>query len=396
MDFTPSDPRSIGVELEYQLLDADSFDLVDGIIPLMEFFPDEPYIKPEFIQNTVEVTSGVQYDLVALEVELLRDTARLAERCHDLGMRLGGAGTHPFSERLAALTPLPRYRRMAEVGGVLAHNRITFAIHVHLGMASGDEAMAVMRSLKAYLPILIALSANSPFWSGFDTGYAAFRHRILAAARDYGIPPSFESWTAFTELFGALGRAGLVTTLRSLHWDIRPRPKPGTLEVRVMDVQPTVHQSIVLAGFVRALVFLLRRHAEGNDFSGRLQPLHGCLERCNHFEASRLGMEARLILDERGRTKQLAEVFEMLMEAVAPVAEELGQTAHLQGLRRLVSEGPGYRRQWAAFEAGGSLLHVMADLTQALECELAGLDADINARPGTAILTLPRSQGGAL
>ena len=359
------------MELEFQLLDAKTLDLADRIMPLMELYRHDTHVKPEFIQNTVEVTSTVQHDLAGLEAELGQQVSVLIERCRSLQLRLAGAGTHPFSERLAPLTPLPRYLRLEEAGGLLAHNQITFATHVHLGVASKAEMIDLMRALKPYLPLLIGLSANSPFWHGCDTGYASYRHRIVAASRNYGIPPSFESWSEFTRFFKALQRAGLASSMRDVHWDIRPRPDFGTLEVRVMDAQPTVHQAVTLAGFVRALAFFLRRHMNNPGYPGLLQPMHWWFEKQNHFEATRLGMEARLILDERGSSRPFADVLEVLMEQLSPVAEELGQAAHLERLRHLVATGPGYRQQWAAFEAGGSLKHVTAYLAEALERERA-------------------------
>ena len=371
MDFTPSDPRSIGMELEFQLLDATSLDLVDRIMPLMEFFPDEPHIKPEFIQNTVEVTSSVHHDIGNLEAELLQQVGRLAARCQLLNMRLAGAGTHPFSERLSLLTPQPRYQRLEKVGGLLAHSQITFATHVHLGMTSGEEMLALMRALKPYLPLLIGVSANSPFWQGYDTGFAAYRHRIVAASRNYGIPPSFENWAEFTRFFEALQRAGLASSMRDVHWDIRPRPDLGTLEIRVLDAQPTVHLAVTLGSFVRALVFYLRSRLDDPDDPELLKPIHLWLEKQNHFEATRLGMEAPLILDDRGSTRPLIDVFGELMEELMPVAEELGQEKYLESLRHFVAKGPGYRQQWADLEAGGTLKHVTACLAASLENELA-------------------------
>jgi len=365
VDFKPGDPYSIGVELEYPLLDALGLDLADRVMPLLELFPDEPHVKPEFIQNTVEATSSVHYDLAGLEAELGRRVAALIERGRTLGLRLAGVGTHPFSERLAPLTPLPRYQRLEEVGGLLAHSQITFATHVHLGMASGEEAIALMTRLRPCLPVLIALSANSPFWGGYDTGFAAYRHRMLAASRNYGSPPAFGDWAHFQRLYEAFRRAGIVSTMRNLHWDIRPRPDLGTLEVRVMDAQPTVREAVALCGFVRALVFYLRGEAEPP-----LRPMHAWPERQNRFEATRLGMEARLIVDEAGGTRPLAEVFEALAAALAPVAAALGQQAQMQTVLRLAREGPGYRRQWAAFHAGGSLRGVAEALAEALEAEL--------------------------
>ena len=368
MDYKPGDPYSIGVELEYQLLDAANLDLVDRVMPLLELFPDEPHVKPEFIQNTVEVTSDVHRDLAGLEAALRQRVAILIERCRSLGLRLAGAGTHPFSERLALLTPQPRYHRLEEVGGLLAHSQITFSTHVHLGVSSGEEAITLMTRLRPYLPVLIALSANSPFWSGYDTGFAAFRHRMLAASRNYGSPPAFQSWPDFCRLFAAFRDTGLIAGMRDLHWDLRPRPDLGTLEVRVMDAQPTVHAAVALCGLVRALVFRLRSTPEN---AAPLRPLHAWLERHNHFEATRLGMEARLILDEAGSSCALTNIVDDLLRDLAPIANKLGQAAALETVRSLATDGPAYRTQWQAFEAGGSLQHVTAHLAQTLEHELS-------------------------
>jgi carboxylate-amine ligase len=170
MEFKRSEPLSIGVELEFQLLKAETLDLTDGILPLMEFYPDSPYVKPECIQNTVEIASKVCTSIAELKVHLTALVDDLKAKCQALGMRLCGAGTHPFCQHLALITPLPRYLTMEERYGYLAHTQVTFATHVHLGVTSGDEAIALMRSLKPYLPLLIALSANSPFWRGYGHG----------------------------------------------------------------------------------------------------------------------------------------------------------------------------------------------------------------------------------
>lgn len=244
--------------MEFQIIDMESLDLTDRIMKLMELYPDSANIKPEFIQNTVEVASDICTSLPELESQVKQMVLELLGNCHDLGFTLCGAGTHPFSEQLAILTPLPRYLRMEQTSAFLAHNQITFSTHVHIGMTSGDEAISIMRQLKAYLPLLIALSASSPFWRGYDTGFASYRHRILAATRSYGIPPSFENWQFFNDFFDASQQAGVFETINDIHWDIRPRPHLGTLEIRVMDAQATVAEAAALAGLVRAIVYFLK------------------------------------------------------------------------------------------------------------------------------------------
>ncbi len=122
--------------------------------------------------------------------------------------------------------------------GWLGQNQVTFATHGHLGLPSGEEAVTLMRELKPFLPLLVALSASSPCWHGADTRFAAFRHRVRAASRTYGIPPDFLDWEAFQRFLTTMRRAGLLRTVRDIHWDLRPSPHFGTLEVRVMAPLP--------------------------------------------------------------------------------------------------------------------------------------------------------------
>lgn len=260
MEFIPSQAMTIGMEMEFQIVDQQSLNLIDRILSLLDLYPGSTNIKPEFIQNTVEVTSDVCTSLQELEKQVREMVADLLVNCHAIGVTLCGAGIHPFSKELAILTPLPRYLRMEQALGFMAHNQITFATHVHIGMTSGDEAISIMRRLKPYLPLLIALSASSPFWRGYDTCFASYRHRILAASRSYGIPPSFENWQGFSDFFITTQQAGIFETINDIHWDIRPRPHLGTLEIRVMDAQATVAEAVALAGLVRALVRLLITH----------------------------------------------------------------------------------------------------------------------------------------
>ena len=366
--FTPSRPWTVGVELELQLLDAGSLALRDGILPLMDLFPNNPHIKPEFIQNTVEIATPVCRDIGELERALDALCRALREKCAALDMTLCGAGTHPFDRRLALITPLPRYRKIERESGLISHLQVTFATHVHVGVASGDQAVTVMRRLKSHLPVLIALSANSPYWRGYDTGFCSYRHRILAAARSYGIPPSFDDWSAFQRFFDAAHRAGAFHSIHDIHWDIRPRPHYGTVEVRVMDAQSSVADAVTLAGLVRALVWRLARLPADADAPGLPRPLPWWLEKENHFQASRLGLAASFIHHPEGGTRPLAEVARDVIAACAEADAALGQADQRRRLEALMAEGPGYARQRALYGRGGDF----RALVRALAARLAG------------------------
>jgi carboxylate-amine ligase len=359
----------IGMELEFQLLDAGTLDLVDGILPLMDLYQGSPYVKPEVIQNTVEVASRVCCTIPELEEHLRGLVAGLQENCRRLGMTLCGAGTHPFGRRLALITPRPRYMQIEQREGLPAHTQITFSAHVHLGMNSGEEAIRIMEELKPYLPLLIAVSANSPFWRGYDTGHACYRHRILGAARTYGSPPSFGGWDEFVRFFDVGRKAEAFETIRDIHWDIRPQPALGTLEVRLMDTQPTVEEAIDLAAFVRVLVAYLARVLEAERPAGLPGPLPWWFEKQNHYQAAHLGVEAMCIHDNDGTLVPMATLFTYVADALSEIADELELSRQVERLRSRVMTGVGYVRQRRVWRRTHSMQEVVAALTRELALE---------------------------
>lgn len=291
MDFAKSGTDSIGMELEFQLLDSDSYDLVDGILPLMELCSDNQYFTPEFIQNTIEIASKKCFSIQELESHFLETTRELEQNVSKLNMRLCAAGTHPFSTALAHITPTPRYLKMEEAERYRSHTQITFATHVHLGMESAKDAITMLRAIKPFLPLVLALSANSPFWHGKDTSYASYRHRVLASTRSYGMPPTFNSWNEFEAFFDISKRAGLYDTVKDIHWDARPSPNLGTLEIRVMDAQSTVSDAVCRAAFLQALVYYLRDKVTSEN-AAKYYEYEYWLEKDNLYEASHLGLSA--------------------------------------------------------------------------------------------------------
>jgi carboxylate-amine ligase len=376
--FHPSDGFTVGMEMEFQLVDKQTLDLVDGILPLMEIYPGSEYIKPEMIQNTVEVASRPCKNTAELEHHMQSLVSELIARCEELGMRLCGAGTHPFCKRLAAITPRPRYQSMERAGGLLIHNQVTFATHVHMGMPSGDEAVRLMHDLKVYLPLLIALSANSPFWHGNDTGYAAYRHRILASSRNYDIPPDFADWKAFEHFFITMQHARVIEGINDIHWYIRPRPHLGTLEVRIMDAQPTVFEAVSLAAFIQGLALFLQATRNGHEGDKPLQPLSWWSLKDNCFIASRFGIDAQFIVNEEGDISALRDVALKTLEQISPFTDSVTAQPHLERLRKMIDDGLPYARQRAVSHDTGALEEVVHSMALELAHE---------TRRGAALIT---------
>jgi len=366
MEFKPSPSHTVGVEWELQLIDPVSLDLVDGIIPLMEFFPDTDFVKPEYIQSCVELTSCIAENSGAAVKHLNGSLLKTLERCTELEMSACGAGTHPFCRRLALITPLPRYQRFEESVGYLAHTQITFSTHVHVGMNSGDQAMRAMTLLIPALSAFIALSANSPFWRGHQTGHVAYRRRILAAARNYGLPPRFNDWQAFDEFLRAAQHSKMIENFKDIHWDIRPHPDFGTLEIRAMDAASNLHTVHGLVAFARSLALCLAK-ASIEDVS-RILPLDlpGWIEKENCFRAALLGLSAEYIVDDKGHHRPLRDLVADLIEFCQSTAVAFNETDGLEIARNLLNGMPGYERQLRAYEKNNSARSAVKALQDAL------------------------------
>lgn len=349
VEFNGCTEPTVGVEWELQLVDAEGLNLFDGILPLMEFFPDTDYVKPEYIQSCVELTSCVADNSEAAIAHIRQSLAQVLRRCRELEMRVCGAGTHPFCRRLALITPLERYLQLAQNSGYLAHSQITFGTHVHVGMRSGDEAIRAMSHLIPALPVFIALSANSPFWREHKTGHASYRHRILAASPLYGLPVAFDNWADFDRFFSTALKSGMIRHLKDIHWDIRPHPCYGTLEIRVMDAVSDLQSLRALAAFARVLAVCMARTEP--EKVARVLPLDlpEWIEKENCYRASHLGLDAEFIYNEAGECRPLRGLIEDLAGFCEAVAGDLGERQNFGLVRQVLMGKPGYSQQLEIF-----------------------------------------------
>lgn len=374
MEFSPCKSPTVGVEWELQLLDAQTLDLFDGIIPLMKFFPDTPLVKPEYIQSCVELTSGISETSDMAVNDIAQTLRQVLPRCRELDMRACGAGTHAFGRRLALITPKPRFSRMQKATGHLAHTQITFSTHVHIGMRSGDEAMRAMSMLIPALPAFIAISANSPFWRGYETGHAAYRHRILAAAPNYGLPTAFEAWSDFEKFYRAALTAGMIRHFKDIHWDIRPHPDFGTIEIRAMDSASDLQSLHALVAFARVVTVAMARSAPAD--LGRLMPveLPVWIEKENCYRAGHLGLDADIIINDSGDRRPLRGMIDELLSFCDPIAGDIGEGPGLGVVREMLAGRPGYARQLETYRAAPNPHAVVEDLTRRLQMSMAPFD----------------------
>ena len=292
--------------------------------------------------------------------ELCQLRGRLARALAAQQLRAAVAGTHPCAVASDTVLPShPRYRQIGDSMRVLAHREPTLATHVHVGVARPEDAVRLLNRLRAHLPLLLALSANSPFWRGRPTGFASTRTTLFDAFPRSGLPRRFRGYADWVTTVERLLRAGAISDPSFLWWDARLQPRYGTVEVRIMDGQSSVEDVAAVAALVQALASL---ELEPRDDPGT-EPLADELIEENRFLAARDGIAARLIDERTGRRLPVIAQLERLLDACLPHARRLGCERQLDSVHRLVRQN-GAERQ-LAHARDGDLSRVTAHLADA-------------------------------
>src|SRR5207302_6811794 len=251
---------------------------------------------------------------VAAEIVALRRFARDCAR--ELGYAVGAAGTHPFARwEDQRVVSDDRYRGLISALGFVARQELVFGVHVHVGMADPEEAIYVANALRPYIPLLIALSANSPLWRGSPTGLASSRVPIFRAFPRVGLPPRFDGWHDFERRVETLTASGAIEDYTFLWYDVRPHPRLGTIKIRAMDSQTRVEHTVALCALIVSLVKLLTEQArEGAPVA---DPPWELLDE-NRWLAARHGLDAELIDNVSATRTGVRELTGSLLEQLAP------------------------------------------------------------------------------
>ena len=367
--FGSGPPLTVGVEEEYMLLDPAGFDLVSGVEELLAEAAEGELadrLKPELMQCVLESGTVVCRDIeaAATDLRLIRQYVAQHARAHN--MRLGAAGTHPFSLfENQKITARDRYRALVEMLQYVARRELVFGMHVHVAVPSPEACLAVMEGVLIELPVLLALSANSPFWRGDHTGLASSRAMIFSAFPRSGLPPRFDR-------LHRLRRGGRVhggdRRDRRLHApvvDVRPHPRFGTLEVRVMDCQTRLEDTIALAAYVQCLVKLLLDRWE----AGQVLSYHRMLLAENKWLALRYGLDAPLMDLAAGKRVKMAArtLARRRIRELRPVARELGCVNALSRIDWILENGNGAERQRQVWNANRDIGEVAEEIAAAAE-----------------------------
>jgi glutamate---cysteine ligase / carboxylate-amine ligase len=343
---------TVGIEEEVMLLDEMSWALahrIDSVLPRLPHAEGESFTA-ETHGSALEIQTGVHARIGAALAELAALRTQLDGVLRPLSMRAASAGTHPFAVwQEIVVSAGERYQFVYGSMRELARREPTFGLHVHVGVPGPEAAIHAANRLRTHIPLLLALSVNSPFWQGRDTGLASARTPLFQAFPRVGIPRAFADYAEYVETVDVLIRCDAVPEPTFLWWDVRPQPRFGTVEVRIMDAQTTLADTAAIAALVQSIV---RAEVEGEDHMERAMPQEVLAE--NRFLAARDGMDAELIEPELGRRVPARELLADLVAVCGPHAKALGCEAELGEVIRL-GERTGAQRQIEQARALGSL-----------------------------------------
>ena len=363
--FSSSPDPTLGVEIELQILDPQSCTLKQGSVEILDRLGhDHPKIKQELTQSTVEVITGVCDDVAGCVADLTGSIRELYHLGDELGMAFASAGTHPFGQwRDQKIFPNDRYQGLVDRIQWPARRLLIYGLHVHVGVSSGEKAIAVSNALSAYLPHLLALSASSPFIDFEDTGLASARSKIFEGMPTAGLPYRLANYGEFQTFMNTLVRAQAIQSIREIWWDIRPHPSFGTLEVRICDAPSTLRELAALVAVVQCLVVAL---GDRYDNGAPLDLLKPWILRENKWRACRHGLDADLIRDNAGDHLPLRQELPDLLARLEPVADRLGCLAELRDVHAILEGGASYERQRAVLARSPRLPDVVASLVTEL------------------------------
>ena len=370
--FGQSPPFSLGVEEEFQLLNRESFELVSRIDEVLDTLGEqEPHagtVKPELLQSVVEVATDVAGTVGEAMADLHDLRRRLRDVVQETDALIASAGTHPFSRyEHQEVTDRPRYVELIEAMRWVAERELIFGLHMHIGLDSPDKAIACTNAARTFLPELLALSANSPFWHGRRTGLASTRIKVFDSFPRSGLPPSFDSFDEFEQLVDRGIRTNSFEDYTYIWWDLRPHPKFGTIEIRICDAQTRLDAVGAIAAFAQSIVASLAA-----DFDeGRPLPVQPVtLVGENKWRASRYGLGAQLIDLERDTERTAPEAVRALADWCEPAAKKLGCARELEQVDALLERGSGADEQLRVYEETESLLAVAQRLAEQTVAEI--------------------------
>jgi carboxylate-amine ligase len=353
---------TLGIEEELMIVDGGSYNLVNAIESLLEDATDGE-IKSELMESVLEIATSPCRDTAEAGRQLRGLRRQVRETAARHGLMIGSAGTHPFAmwedQRIVAQ---PRYRKLVSSLRFVARQELIFGMHVHVGIDDPDKAIHVANGMRVHLAVLLALSANSPFWRAQASGLMSTRTPIFRAFPRVGIPPYYRDWDDYEREIGFMVQSGVMEDYTWLWYDVRPHPDFGTVEIRVCDSQTRIEHTLALAALIQAMVKELCEHFETGE---SLAPYPWQMLDENKWLAARHGLQGDLVdlpTTDRVQTKALAR---RLVDRLREHAQDLGSARELEAIDDLFEQGNGAERQIVVHEANHDLREVMAEIVEA-------------------------------
>ncbi len=351
---------TIGIEEEFQVIDPQTRELRSHIAEMFERGRDvlQDRMKPEFHQSVVEVGTGICGDVHEARAQITEMRRYLAQVARESGLRIAAAGTHPFSHWAAVGVSEgnPRYERLISDLQMVARANLIFGLHVHIGIEDREQQIQIMNSARYFLPHILALSVNSPFWLGRDTGWKSYRCKVFDKFPRTNIPDTFNSYGEFERFVRILVKTNCVIDGRQIWWDVRPHPIYSTLEYRICDIPMRVDETIAIAALFQAItakLWLL------NHRNLTFRQYRRSLIMENKLRAARWGTQGKLIDFGKEEEVPFPMLVGELMEFVDDVVDELGCRNEVQYAATILRDGTGADRQLKVYERTHDLKAVM-------------------------------------
>jgi carboxylate-amine ligase len=359
---------TLGIEEELMILDSETLNLQNAVESLIEDSPDGE-IKPELMESVLEIATTPCRSAREAGEQIRALRRQVADAAERQGLRIGSAGTHPFAMwEEQRISSDERYRELVSQLRFVARQEVIFGLHVHVGLDDPDKAIHVTNGMRVHVPILLALSANSPFWRGAHSGLQSTRTPIFRAFPRVGIPPRYEDFDDWSRRIDFMETTKVVPDYTYLWYDVRPHPNFGTVEIRVMDSQTRVEHTLAIAALIQAMVKELAEHYDAGKSLSRYP--YEMLDE-NKWLAARHGLEGELVDLPATDRVQAKELTRRLMDRLRPHAEELGSATEFDGLEDILENGTGSARQEVIYEANHDLREVVREIVDATVPEAA-------------------------
>ncbi len=351
---------SIGIEEEYQTIDPESRDLrshiASEILPKAKLALHEA-VKAEMHQAVIEVGTKVCRTVKEAREDIQVLRRQMITLAGQNGLLLAAGSTHPFADwKVQEIYPDERYHRVLEEMQMLARANLVFGLHVHVGIEDRNTAIHIMNSMRYFLPHILALSSNSPFWMGMPTGFKSYRSKVFERFPRTGIPDVFANWADYETFVNLLVKTGCIDNGKKIWWDIRPHPNFATLEVRVCDIPMRLDETMAIAALIQATVAMLYKlHAANKSY--RIYGRALIME--NKFRASRYGLDGKLIDFGKEEEVPVRDLMEEYLHLIDPVVDELGSREEINYIHQMLKMGTGADRQLAVYQETGDLKKVV-------------------------------------